>query len=89
MSQWGAEGFAEHGFGYRAILAHYYPGTQLERMTNRAVRVLVAEGQGKLAVASRAPFRVVRQGRARLLRAGRYAVPSRRLRPPLRFEPGA
>ena len=29
MSQWGAEGFAIHGWGYREILAHYYPGTAL------------------------------------------------------------
>ncbi len=29
MSQDGAEGYAEHGYGYQAILAHYYTGTSL------------------------------------------------------------
>ena len=29
LSQWGAKGLAERGFGYRAILGHYYPGTLL------------------------------------------------------------
>lgn len=29
MSQWGAKALAEQGLGYDAILAHYYPGTQL------------------------------------------------------------
>ena len=26
MSQWGARGYARHGWSYRQILAHYYPG---------------------------------------------------------------
>jgi stage II sporulation protein D len=25
MSQWGAEGYARHGYDYKRILAHYYP----------------------------------------------------------------
>ena len=29
MSQWGAKALAEQGVDYRAILAHYYPGTEL------------------------------------------------------------
>ncbi len=29
MSQDGAEGYAQHGYGYQAILAHYYTGTAL------------------------------------------------------------
>jgi stage II sporulation protein D len=42
MSQYGAYGFAKAGKGYRAILAHYYRGTTLSRMTQpRVVRVLV------------------------------------------------
>ena len=31
MSQWGAKALAEQGADYRAILAHYYPGTELRR----------------------------------------------------------
>jgi len=29
MCQWGAEGMARHGFKYRDILKHYYPGTDI------------------------------------------------------------
>jgi len=29
LSQWGADGYAQHGWGYRRILAHYYTGTGL------------------------------------------------------------
>ena len=31
MSQWGAKAMAEQGADYAAILAHYYPGTELTR----------------------------------------------------------
>ncbi len=42
MSQYGAMGFAEHGKGYREILAHYYSRTQLGRLdSDPTVRVLV------------------------------------------------
>jgi stage II sporulation protein D len=29
MSQYGAMGYASHGWGYKAILAHYYTDTEL------------------------------------------------------------
>ncbi|MGO0122953.1 SpoIID/LytB domain-containing protein [Desulfothermobacter acidiphilus] len=32
MSQWGARGMAEKGFGYRSILAFYYPGARLVKL---------------------------------------------------------
>jgi len=42
MSQYGALGFAQHGAGYRDILAHYYTGTQISRLEGRSgVRVLL------------------------------------------------
>jgi stage II sporulation protein D len=42
MSQWGAFGFAQHGWSYQAILAHYYSGTSLgEVSTKHVVKVLV------------------------------------------------
>ena len=31
LSQWGAKALAEQGWTYEAILAHYFPGTQLCR----------------------------------------------------------
>jgi stage II sporulation protein D len=41
MSQYGAKGYAEHGFGYQAILAHYYTGTTLGTTPDQTVRVLL------------------------------------------------
>jgi len=36
LSQWGAFAMAARGAGYRAILARFYPGTSLERITRGA-----------------------------------------------------
>lgn len=38
MSQWGAKALAEQGADYRAILAHYYPGTELRGNSGRTKR---------------------------------------------------
>lgn len=32
LSQWGAKGMAEDGYGYAGILEHFYPGTKIERI---------------------------------------------------------
>src|SRR3954471_19003248 len=59
MSQWGAEGAALHGWSYQRILAHFYPGTQLQVWPAKPVRVLVAEDAARAAIGSAAPFLVV------------------------------
>ncbi len=42
MSQWGALGFAQHGFSYAQILGHYYTGTAIGQVsTKRIVKVLI------------------------------------------------
>jgi SpoIID/LytB domain protein len=42
MSQDGALGYAEHGYGYQAILAHYYTGTALGKVSQQTnVTVLI------------------------------------------------
>lgn len=42
MSQEGALGYAQHGYGYAAILAHYYTGTVLGRVpSDTTVRILL------------------------------------------------
>src|SRR3954471_23128449 len=95
MSQWGAEGYAVHGWGWKRILAHYYPGTTLLRERPRTVRVLLAEGKASVVVASRAPF-VVRDGKGTRVRlvAGRHTLGAglrlegKRLAAPVRFVPG-
>jgi stage II sporulation protein D len=45
MSQWGAYGYAQHGFTYNRILAHYYPKTTLAHAPGRTLRVLVAQAK--------------------------------------------
>ena len=73
MSQYGAQGFALHGWGYRRILAHYYPGTHLDRVPDLLVRVLIASRRPRAVVSSKQPFRL---GDA----AGRrWKLPARRL----------
>src|SRR4051812_1162369 len=44
MSQYGAYGYAKHGFGYPDILAHYYTGTTLGTTADQSVRVLLRDG---------------------------------------------
>src|ERR1700746_814277 len=59
MSQWGAEGYARHGSGYKQILAHYYRDTTLVVVHPRPVRVLLVRNQHAISVGSSAPFVVV------------------------------
>jgi stage II sporulation protein D len=96
MSQWGAEGYARHGLGYRQILAHYYPHTHIGIAEPREVRVLLVEGHDALRIGSAAPFLVVDARGRKLHLPARSVVLNRKfvlrrkqLRQPLRFEPGA
>lgn len=55
MSQYGAYGYALHGLGYPAILAHYYTGTALGQVNpGRVVRVLLATGSASFTNATAA-----------------------------------
>ncbi len=87
MSQWGAYGLALHGWSCRQILAHYYPGTRLERVPARDVRVLVASGRKRVVVSSRSSFRVIDAHGSRVVRAGKRVVA--RGRATVTFVPGA
>ena len=58
MSQWGARGYALHGWGWRRILAHYYPGTQVGATGNENVRVLLAASQPSIDVGCAKGMRV-------------------------------
>ena len=51
MSQWGAYGYAKHGWTYDRILAHYYTGTTLGPAPVTTVRVLLATAK-KVTIAS-------------------------------------
>src|SRR3954464_13893476 len=44
MSQYGAQGFAQHGWDYRRILARYYTGTEIGSAPTKTIRVLLRSG---------------------------------------------
>jgi stage II sporulation protein D len=53
MSQYGAYGYALHGWSYQQILAHYYTGTQIGTTNpNQTVRVLLSSGPAAFAGAT-------------------------------------
>jgi stage II sporulation protein D len=55
MSQYGAYGYALHGWNYQQILAHYYTGTQIGTTNpNQDVRVLLSSGPAAFAGATQA-----------------------------------
>jgi stage II sporulation protein D len=93
MSQYGARGYAESGWGYQRILAHYYRGTRLTVVPARPVRVLLAQSRPAVTIGSTKPFRVVdARGKVRKLKPGAQkvvAVKIAKLRFPLRYVPGA
>jgi SpoIID/LytB domain protein len=96
MSQWGAEGYARHGWSYDRILAHYYPGTRLEAWHPKPVRVLLERSREQVRLGSSAPFVVADASGRTLHLPARAVVLDRRLLlqkhklvPPLRFRPGA
>jgi stage II sporulation protein D len=75
MSQWGAYGYAQHGWSWQRILAHYYPGTSTGTAPLSRVRVLLATGQARVRVACPGAIKVSdASGRGYLLQAGRYSV---------------
>ena len=57
LSQWGAYGYAKHGWTYDRILAHYYTGTTLGPAPVATVRVLLASAK-KVTLSSTVPWMV-------------------------------
>ena len=74
MCQWGAYGYAKHGWTYRQILSHYYTGIAYGSVPNRQVRVLLNEGQPSVRVSSAAPFKAVGGAGTITVPAGTTAV---------------
>jgi SpoIID/LytB domain protein len=58
MAQWGAWGYATHGWTYQQILQHYYPGTTLGTAQTNIVRVLLADRRKTLTISCSVPFTV-------------------------------
>jgi stage II sporulation protein D len=97
MSQYGAWGYALHGYGYQQILSHYYPGTTIGSTATSQVRVLLADGRKTLKLSSSAPFTVTDgNGASHTLPAGAVSFGTGlklgadgALTAPLTFTPGA
>src|SRR3989440_582667 len=101
MSQYGAYGYAQHGFPYTKIVVHYFPGTTLGPAPVSKVRVLLASGQSALKLTSADDFTVKdASGTAHDISAGTYtltpklkvklanAASAKPLTGPLTFQPG-
>jgi stage II sporulation protein D len=75
MSQWGAYGYARHGWKYRRILAHYYPGTKMGHVGEYHVRVLLTQGAASVTVGCATQIKVTDGRRlTRMLKPGTYGV---------------
>src|SRR5262249_16221347 len=75
MSQWGAYGYAPHGWKYGRILYHYYPGTSLKKEGEPNVRVLLLQGAAVATIGCRTQITVTDGRRfTRHLPAGAYGV---------------
>ena len=82
LAQYGAYGYALHGWTYDKIVAHYYPGTDLGKTTLNQVRVLLAPHAKRALISSPSQF-VVRDGNGKKhkLAAGTQALgPSLKLK---------
>jgi stage II sporulation protein D len=75
MSQWGAYGYAVHGWRYHRILSHYYPGTRFGHVGEVPVRVLLARDVNVVTVGCATPMRVTDGRRlTRKLGPGTYGI---------------
>jgi stage II sporulation protein D len=75
MSQYGAYGYALHGWTYDRIVKHYYTGTTIGKAPTTRVRVLLADKAKQVTIASKLPFQVVdATGSKHALDAGSYKI---------------
>jgi SpoIID/LytB domain protein len=65
MSQWGAEGAARQGLGYRDIVGFYYPGTSWGRATGKVRVLITADTSRSVVVAARSGLKARRVGHKR------------------------
>jgi stage II sporulation protein D len=75
LSQYGARGYAQAGWGYQRILAHY-PTTELTSVPARPVRVLLLGSKAAVTISSRKPFKVDARGKVRRIKPGTWPRPS-------------
>ena len=70
MSQYGAYGYALHGFTYQAILQHYYTGIDFGATVDRDVRVLLTSAQTSVSATCPAAYQAVAGSQTIPLAAG-------------------
>lgn len=58
MCQYGAQGYALHGWTYQQIITHYYTGVTLGKITNSLVRVLLNDQLASARVTSASAYTV-------------------------------
>jgi stage II sporulation protein D len=76
MSQWGAYGYAMHGWKYDAIIKHYYTGVSLGKVSNKTIRVLLAQGKPAVSVTSTSGYQALVGSVKLVIPAGTTAVVS-------------
>jgi len=74
MSQWGAYGYARHGWTYKAILRHYYTGIAFSQWPNLDMRVRLRSGLKTVKITCPNAFTAVGTGKALMIPAGRTAT---------------
>ncbi len=75
MGQYGAYGYAQHGWTYDRIIKHYYTGTTIGQAPVSRVRVLLVDSAKQVTISSKLPFQVVdATGSKHALNAGSVSV---------------
>jgi stage II sporulation protein D len=77
LSQYGALGYAQHGWAYDAILAHYYTGTTLSALPNAVqMRIQLSSGHSSYSISGASKITVVDEGgsTSKTIPAGSYRV---------------
>jgi stage II sporulation protein D len=77
LSQYGALGYAQHGWAYDAILAHYYTGTTLSALPGSVqMRIQLASGRTSYSISGASKITVVDEGASvsKTIPAGSYRV---------------
>ena len=74
MSQWGAYGYAKHGWDYKAILKHYYTGISFSDVADSVIRVNLRSGQSAIKLSCPNEYTVQGTGAASTIPGGTTAT---------------
>ena len=74
MSQWGAYGYAKHGWEYKAILKHYYTGIGFTTVADSTIRVNLRSGLSAIKLTAAADYTVQGSGAATTIPGGTTAT---------------